>query len=87
MNKERLTALQSERGTKVSTTSTMSRTLEAVEKDCRKFIEKNSDKYRNVDAVRKKKILKGLIIEYVNTTAPMVDGYITAENTMQVLPS
>ena len=81
MNKERLTALQSERGTKVSTTSTMSRTLEAVEKDCRKFIEKNSDKYRNVDAVRKKKILKGLIIEYVNTTAPMVDGYITAENT------
>lgn len=61
------------------------KSLEAVTNDCRKAIEEQSDKYRDKDTLGKKETIKQIIIDFVMTNKPLVEGYIDAENNPDTL--
>lgn len=76
-----LLELQTQRGAKIAAGGdTTTRTIEAVTNECRKAIKEQSDKYRDLDPLEKKEIIKQIIIDYVMTTKPLVNGYIDGEN-------
>lgn len=81
MNAKDLLELQTQRGAKIAAGGdTTTRTLEAVTNDCRKMIEEQSDKYRDLNPVDKKDVIKQIIIDFVMNTKPLVKGYIDGEN-------
>ena len=81
MNAKELLELQTQRGAKVAAGSEVAtRTLEAVTNDCRKAIEEQSDKYRDMNPTDKKDMIKQIIIDFVMSTKPLVQGYIDGEN-------
>ena len=81
MNAKELLELQSKRGARLTAISDgFTKTLESVTNDCRKAIEEQSDKYRDLDAVNKKEAIKKIIIDFVMNTKPLVEGYIDGEN-------
>lgn len=81
MEAKDLLELQTQRGAKIAAGGdTTTRTLEAVTNDCRKMIEEQSDKYRDLNPVEKKEIIKQIIIDFVMNTKPLVKGYIDGEN-------
>jgi len=76
-----LLELQTQRGAKLSVGGdSTTRSLEAVVNDCRKAIEQQSDKYRDLAPNEKKEKIKQIIIDFVMNTKPMVQGYIDGEN-------
>ena len=81
MEAKDLLELQTQRGAKIAAGGdTSKRTLEAVTNDCRKAIEEQSDKYRDLNQIDKKEIIKQIIIDYVMNNKPLVVGYIDGEN-------
>lgn len=81
MEAKDLLELQTQRGAKIAAGGdTTTRTLEAVTNDCRKMIEEQSDKYRDLGPVEKKETIKQIIIDFVMNTKPLVKGYIDGEN-------
>lgn len=81
MNAKELLELQSKRGARLTAISDgFTKTLESITNDCRKAIEEQSDKYRDLDAVNKKEAIKKIIIDFVMNTKPLVEGYIDGEN-------
>lgn len=76
-----LLELQTQRGAKIAVGGdTTTRTLEAVTNDCRKYIEEQSDKYRELKPTEKKDKIKEIIIDFIMNTKPLVKGYIDGEN-------
>lgn len=81
MEAKDLLELQTQRGAKIAAGGdTSTRTLEAVTNDCRKAIEEQSDKYRDLNPLDKKDIIKQIIIDFVMNAKPLVTGYIDGEN-------
>jgi len=81
MDSKELLELQTQRGAKISAGSdTNTKSLEAVTNDCRKAIEEQSDKYRNLGIAEKKETIKQIIIDFVMNNKPLVVGYIDGEN-------
>lgn len=81
MEIESLLRLQAQRGAKLSGGLESSTTsFENVTNDCRKAIEEQSAKYRDLDALKKKEAIKGIIIDYVMQTKPLVEGFLDGEN-------
>lgn len=80
MDQRKLLELQTQRGAKTIGYDTATKTLEAVTVECRKTIENNSDKYRDMNIMDKREIIKQIIIDYVMATKPLVIGYIDGEN-------
>ena len=81
MEAKDLLELQTQRGAKIAAGGdTSRRTLEAVTNDCRKAIEEQSDKYRDLNPVDKKETIKQIIIDFVMNNKPLVTGYIDGEN-------
>ena len=80
MDQRKLLELQTQRGAKTTGFDTTTKTLEAVTNECRKQIEEQSEKYRELNALDKKDIIKQIIIDYVMATKPLVHGYIDGEN-------
>lgn len=73
---------QAQRGAKLLAGSeTSTKSLEFVTNECRKAIEEQSAKYRDIDnALEKKEIIKTIIIDYVMDNRPLVKGYLDGEN-------
>ena len=81
MEAKDLLELQTQRGAKIAAGGdTTTRTLEAVTNDCRKAIEEQSDKYRDLNPLDKKDVIKQIIIDFVMNAKPLVTGYIDGEN-------
>jgi pilus assembly protein CpaF len=81
MESKDLLELQTQRGAKIAAGGdTSTKSLEAVTNDCRKAIEEQSDKYRDLNPVDKKEMIKQIIIDFVMNTKPLVKGYIDGEN-------
>lgn len=81
MEAKDLLELQTQRGAKIAAGGdTTTRTLEAVTNDCRKAIEMQSDKYRDLKPDDKKETIKQIIIDFVMNTKPIVAGYLDGEN-------
>lgn len=81
MDAKDLLELQTQRGAKIAAGGdTTTRTLEAVTNDCRKMIEEQSEKYRDLNPIDKKEVIKQIIIDFVMNTKPLVKGYIDGEN-------
>lgn len=81
MNAKELLELQTQRGAKISAGSdTNTKSLEAVTNDCRKAIEEQSEKYRNLNTEAKREAIKQIIIDFVMNNKPLVVGYIDGEN-------
>lgn len=75
MDTKRLLQVQSERGAKASNTESSRKSIEFVVNDCRRFIQENSDKYRDVNSETKKNTIKALIVEFVMHTNYIIEGY------------
>lgn len=81
MNSKELLELQTQRGAKISAGSdTNTKSLEIVTNECRKAIEEQSDKYRNLKPEDKTEVIKQIIIDFVMNTKPLVIGYIDGDN-------
>lgn len=80
MDQRKLLELQTQRGAKTIGFDTTTKTLDAVINECRKQIEDNSERYRDLNAIEKKDAIKQIIIDYVMATKPLVQGYIDGEN-------
>ena len=80
MDQRKLLELQTQRGAKTIGYDTTTKTLDAVVNECRKEIETQSDKYRDLNTVDKRETIKQIIIDYVMATKPLVIGYIDGEN-------
>ena len=80
MDRRKLLELQTQRGAKTVGYDTTTKTLEAVTAECRKQIEDQSEKYRDLNAIDKKEAIKQISIDYVMATKPLVVGYIDGEN-------
>lgn len=80
MDRRKLLELQTHRGAKTVGYDTTTKTLEAVTAECRKQIEDQSEKYRDLNPIDKKEAIKQIIIDYVMATKPLVVGYIDGEN-------
>lgn len=82
MEIDRLLKLQSQRGAKLTSGSSDSNTtsFENVTNECRKAIEEQSARYRDLDAMKKKEEIKAIIVDYVMNNKPLVEGYLDGEN-------
>lgn len=81
MTMQEILELQTQRGAKISAGGdTTTRSLEAVTNDCRKAIEEQSDKYRDLNPIEQKEVLKEIIITFVMDNKPLVKGFIDGEN-------
>jgi pilus assembly protein CpaF len=81
MTNKELLEYQTQRGAKIGDAGdSNTRTLQAVLNDCRKRIEEESPKYRDLDINAKKAMIHQIIVDFVMDTKPMVEGYIDGEN-------
>ena len=80
MDQRKLLELQTQRGAKTIGYDTTAKTLDVVVSECRKTIEDNSEKYRDLSPDDKTATIKQIIIDYVMDTKPLVIGYIDDEN-------
>lgn len=80
MDQRKLLELQTQRGAKSMSFDTTTKTLEAVTNECRKLIEERSEQYRELNAIDKKESIKQIIIDFVMTAKPLVEGYVDSEN-------
>lgn len=85
MDQNKLLKLQTERGAKSASFDTTTKTFDAVTNECRKQIEDKSEQYRDLNPIDKKEAIKTIIIDYVMTNKPMVEGYIDADNVPDTL--
>lgn len=85
MDMKKLLELQTHRGAKAFGGETVKKTLEAVISECRKEIHENSDKYRDLETLEKKKVIQDIIVSYVMNRKPLVDGYIDSNNSPQLI--
>ena len=74
--------MQTKRGAKLigGTGESVTKSLDTVITECRKSIEEQSDKYRDLNPVEKKEVLKQIIINYIMINKPLVPDYVDAEN-------
>lgn len=79
MNTERILELQATRGAKTVGRETVHKTIEMVISDCRKFIQDQSDDYREMEPGQKRNEIKRLIISYVMGNPVAVEGYTTED--------
>lgn len=81
MTSKELLELQTQRGAKIlAGGDTTTKSLEVVTNECRKAIEENSEKYRNLGVLEKKEAIKQIIIDFVMNNKPLVKGFIDGEN-------
>ena len=82
MEIDKLLKLQSQRGAKITSGGSDSTTtsFENVTNECRKAIEEQSARYRDLDALKKKEEIKAIIVDYVMNNKPLVEGYLDGEN-------
>jgi len=84
MDIKRVVELQSERGVKSIGSEVNKKSLESVIGECRRFIQSNLEGYREMDALIKRERIKNLIMTYVMTNNPLVEGFIDEENRLDV---
>ena len=63
MDSRRLIEIQSERGAKSIGKETTQKSLDSVINECRRYIQDNSDSYRDLEPERKRGVIKELIIK------------------------
>lgn len=80
MDQKKLLEIQTKRGAKALGFDTNIKTLEVVERECRKEIEDKSEKYRDLSSVDKRETIKQIIVDYIMTIKPLVEGYIDSDN-------
>lgn len=80
MDQRKLLELQTQRGAKTMGSVATIKTLEAVTTECRKEIEEQSEKYRELNSVDKREAIKQIIIDYVMKRQPLVEGFLDEEN-------
>lgn len=80
MDSERILEVQSKRGAKGIGKETGQKSLESVISECRRFIQDNSDSYRDLDADKKRAAIKSLILKYVMNNPVIVEGYTDENN-------
>lgn len=80
MDSRRLIEIQSERGAKSIGKETTQKSLDSVINECRRYIQDNSDSYRDLEPERKRGVIKELIIKYVMNNSVLVDGYVDENN-------
>jgi type II secretion system protein E len=81
MDIKQLLQMQTERGAKISGVSERNKTtIQEVISKCRKVLEERSDRYRDLSVDEKKSIIKQIIIDFVMSEKPLVDGYISGDN-------
>lgn len=80
MDQRKLLELQTQRGAKAVGGETTTKTLEQVTNECRKAIEEQSERYRDLDPTEKRETIRQIIIDYVMENKPLVKGYIDGEN-------
>ena len=85
MNQDRLLKLQTERGSKSASFDGSIKTFETVTNECRKRIEDQSAQYRDLNPVDKKEAIKNIIISYVMTNKPLVEGFVDSDNVPDTL--
>jgi len=80
MDAKRLLSIQAERGAKAIGMESMQRSIESEIIECRKFIQDNSEKYRDLEPQQKRNVIKELIVTYVMNHTHIVEGYVDEEN-------
>lgn len=80
MDQRKLLEIQTQRGAKTAGFDTTVKTIDVVNAECRKSIEDQSAKYRELIPVEKTEAIKQIIIDYVMETKPLVKGFIDEEN-------
>ena len=80
MDSERILEVQAKRGAKSIGKDTGHKTLEAVVSECRRFIQDNSDNYRDLTSDKKRVAIKSLILKYVMNNNVIVEGYTDENN-------
>jgi pilus assembly protein CpaF len=81
MDAKTLLELQTQRGAKIGASGNVTtKSLDSVINDCRRAIEEQSAKYRNLSIEAKKEAIQHIIIDFVMQKKPMVVGYIDGEN-------
>lgn len=81
MDIKQLLAMQTERGAKISGVSERNKTtISEVISKCRKALEEQSERYRDLKAEEKKSMIRQIIIDFVMNEKPLVDGYISGDN-------
>ena len=81
LDQRKLMELQAQRGAKLAAGGDMNKkSLEFVTNECRKSIENQSAKYRDMNPAEKREAIKNIIVDYIMDTKPLVDGYIDGEN-------
>ncbi len=83
MEIDALLRLQSQRGAKLSGGLESSTTsFENVTNECRKAIEDQANRYKELDPIRKREEIKSIIIDYIVKTRPLVEGFLDGENNL-----
>jgi len=80
MDQRKLLEIQTQRGAKTLSVDVVTKTLDIVTQECRRTIEDNSEKYRDLNPVEKKEVIKQIIIDYVMEHKPLVEGFMDDEN-------
>lgn len=80
MDRRKFLELQTKRGAKVDGFDTSVKTIEIVTNECRKWIEDESEQYRNLAPMAKKEAIRNIIVNYVTETKPCVKEYMDEEN-------
>lgn len=80
MDNRRLIEIQSQRGAKSLGKDTVERSIESVINECRRYIQDESDSYRDVEPERKRAAIQDLIIKYVMNNPTIVEGYTDSDN-------
>lgn len=80
MDAGRLLDMQSSRGAKSVGQETTQKSIDTVINECRKFIQDNSDSYRELDTDKKRQAIKNLILKYVMSNPVLVEGYVDESN-------
>lgn len=76
MDNKRMLEIQSQRGAKSIGKEANERSFEQVLSDCRRFIQDNSELYRDLDPDKKRNTIKELIIKFVMDNPVLVTGFV-----------
>lgn len=79
MDSKRLLELQVERGATTNSSEAIPKSIDTVISECRRYIQDNSDEYRNIEAENKKDVIKKLIVDFVMQCKYVVQDYTDDE--------
>ena len=80
MDAKRLIEIQGERGAKNNNSDIIPKSINTVISECRRYIQDNTDDFRNLDPEGKRNTIKKLIVDFVMQCRYVVEGYMDDEN-------